>query len=207
MKRWDKRFLATTRGQVIALLRRGEATVNELADALELTDNAIRAHLATLERDGLVQQSGKRAGVRKPEILYAVTPEAEQLFPKAYHVVLNELLTILDKRLTPDEVEDLLRNTGRNLAAERFLAPNGNELRERVEYAVQILEEMGGLAVLVETADGFKIQGASCPLAESIQEHPNVCRLAESLLSAITGVPVHEQCERNGRPTCVFEIG
>ena len=55
---WNKRFLASTRGRIIALLRPSSRTVNELAEALELTDNAVRAHLTALERDGLVRQSG-----------------------------------------------------------------------------------------------------------------------------------------------------
>src|SRR5262249_31339515 len=69
-----------------------EATVNELAEALNLTDNAVRSHLSTLERDGPVRQSGKRTAVRKPEVLYSLTPEAGQLFPKAYDLLFNQLL-------------------------------------------------------------------------------------------------------------------
>lgn len=58
----DERFFASTRGQVVTLLRRGSRTVDELAGTLGLTDNAVRAHLAGLERDGLVTQ-GRSAGV------------------------------------------------------------------------------------------------------------------------------------------------
>ncbi len=46
-------FFKSTRGQIVGLLRRGVGTVEELASELEVTDNAVRAHLATLERDGL----------------------------------------------------------------------------------------------------------------------------------------------------------
>jgi predicted ArsR family transcriptional regulator len=58
------RFLETTRGRVLAHLRRGPTTVEELAQALDLTDNAIRA-LTTLDRDGLVRQTGVRRGPRR----------------------------------------------------------------------------------------------------------------------------------------------
>src|SRR5207249_6425780 len=61
--RWDERFFASTRGRIVQLLRRATSTVDELAEALGLTDNAVRAHLAILERDGLVQQKGVRRGV------------------------------------------------------------------------------------------------------------------------------------------------
>jgi predicted ArsR family transcriptional regulator len=56
----NQRFFASTRGQIVILLRREGRTVDELAQILNLTDNAIRAHLMTLERDGIIQQRGTR---------------------------------------------------------------------------------------------------------------------------------------------------
>jgi predicted ArsR family transcriptional regulator len=53
---WDRRFLSSTRGQVVILLSRAVRTVEELAAALGVTDNAVRSHLSMLERDGLVRQ-------------------------------------------------------------------------------------------------------------------------------------------------------
>src|SRR4028119_1918149 len=105
---WNKRFLASTRGRIIGLLRSSSRTVNELAAALNLTDNAVRSHLSTLERDGLVQQSGVRPGLRKPHAVYELTAEAEQLFPKAYAPLLNQVLDVLDERLAPEALEAVL---------------------------------------------------------------------------------------------------
>ena len=59
--KFGQNFFESTRGQVIGLLRRGVGTVEELSTKLELTDNAVRAHLATLERDGLVERRGTQA--------------------------------------------------------------------------------------------------------------------------------------------------
>src|SRR5438045_8727510 len=99
--RWDRRFWASTRGRIILLLRRGSRTVNELAEALGLTDNAVRTHLTNLERDGLVQASGSRPGTRKPNVVYDLAPEADQLFPKMYGLILRSLLDILAEREGP----------------------------------------------------------------------------------------------------------
>jgi predicted ArsR family transcriptional regulator len=52
--RLDRNFFESTRGRVVTLLRRSGRTVEELARELGLTDNGVRAHLATLERDGVV---------------------------------------------------------------------------------------------------------------------------------------------------------
>src|ERR1044071_10389293 len=95
----DERFFDSTRGRVVGLLRGRPGTVNELAEKLGLTDNAVRAHLLSLERDGLVRQSGVQRGARKPHFSYELTPEAERLFPKAYDALLNPLITTLKGRL------------------------------------------------------------------------------------------------------------
>ena len=48
MRWWEQQIGGVTRGRVIALLRRGVSTVEELAGALKVTDNAVRAQLQTL---------------------------------------------------------------------------------------------------------------------------------------------------------------
>src|ERR687886_161422 len=129
--RWDKRFFASTRGRIVALLRRAARTVDELAQTLDLTDNAVRAHLSTLERDGLVHQQGVRRGSGKPAYAYALTPEAEHLFPKPYAAVLRQLLDALDQNMVPDEVEALLRWVGQELASRQSAADG--DVRTRLE--------------------------------------------------------------------------
>src|SRR6266581_7262549 len=95
---WNQRFFNSTRGRIVTLLRRGNKTVDELAQELELTDNAIRAHLATLERDGFVRQQGARRSASKPAYVYELGPAAEQLFHKAYEPVLQQLLAEVSAR-------------------------------------------------------------------------------------------------------------
>lgn len=201
--RWDERFLASTRGRVIALLRRSEGTVNELAAALELSDNAVRAHLASLERDGLVEQRGVRRGVGKPAYIYGLSPAASDLFPKIYGRLLSQLLALLAERDGAAEVEALLAEVGRRMISGRVW-PEGEEAR--LSAAVAFLEELGGLAEVVDGNGVAEIRGYSCPLGELVAAHPEVCRLAESLLGEVIGAPVRERCERGGTPRCVFEV-
>src|SRR5262245_6681429 len=116
--RWDKRFWASTRGRILLLLRREDRTVNDLAAAPGLADNAVRAHLDRLERDGLVRATGTRPGPRKPNITFGLSPEARQhLFPKMYGPVLGHLLDELADRLSARKRDELVRAAGRRLAA------------------------------------------------------------------------------------------
>jgi predicted ArsR family transcriptional regulator len=204
---WDRRFFDSTRGRVVALLRRTGFTVDELARELDLTNNGVRAHLATLERDGIVRQSGvvrREIGGGKPAYLYELTPEAEDLFPKAYEPVLHRLLDVLAEQLEPDESEALLRSVGRLMAKGETVPTHGP--RERLEAAVEVLNELGGLAELEERDGGFVIRGYSCPLAGLTQEHPEVCRMVETLITELAGVPVYEHCDRGERPRCCLAV-
>jgi predicted ArsR family transcriptional regulator len=201
----DERFFESTRGQIVTILRSAPATVEELAAHLNLTDNAVRAHLATLERDGLVRQSGLRRGPRKPHFTYVLTPEADGLFPKAYDALLNQLIAVLKHRLSPPEIEDVLREVGRAIAAEAPKARH-DDLQSRVQTALKVLEAIGGAAQAVEQDDKIVIQASGCPLAAAVSVHPQVCQLAESLVAEIVKAPVEEHCNREGRPKCRFEI-
>jgi predicted ArsR family transcriptional regulator len=204
LNRWDQRFFASTRGQVVMLLRQGHATVEDLAQALDLTDNAVRAHLAALERDGLAVQSGLRRGVGKPAYAYALTPDAERFFPKAYGTLLHLMLDALGERLSADALDDLLRDVGHRLASGQP-EPTG-DLRKRVDRAVALLGELGGLATVEEQDGGFVIQGCSCPLAAAVEGHPQSCLLAETLLADVIGAPVRQTCDP-AIPRCCFEVG
>ncbi len=205
--RWDRQFFASTRGRVVTLLRRGGRTVEDLARALGLTDNGVRAHLAVLERDGIVWQRGtvSRGGGGKPAYVYELAPQAEALFPKAYSPVLRRLLDVMAERLGAEETEALLRAVGRRIADERGMVPT-DSVHERLEAAVAVLDELGGLAELEERDGGLVIRSYSCPLTDVVAGHPEVCRLAEALLAELVGVPVHEHCDRSENPRCCFEV-
>jgi predicted ArsR family transcriptional regulator len=204
---WDEKFFESTRGQIVTLLRWSKCTVEELARELDLTDNGIRAHLAVLERDGIVRQRGsvrRSSGGGKPAYVYELTQEGEDVFPKAYEPTLRRLLDVLADQLGPEESEALLRSVGRCLAGEHSMRADG--AHARLEAAVEVLNELGGLAELEERDGAVFIRGYSCPLAGVTPDHPEVCRMAETLIAEVAGVPVHERCDRGERPRCCFEI-
>jgi predicted ArsR family transcriptional regulator len=203
--RWDTRFFETTRGKILALLRRGSRTIDELAKALGITDNAVRIHIAALERDGVVHQRGVVPTGGKPAYSYEVVPEAERLFTKAYIPVLTKLVDVLEERLSTEELEKILTEVGRRLAAGKGSA--GGSVRDRAEAAATILTELGGIVDVVDGPNGrLELRGFSCPLADAVRAHPATCRAAESLVATVIGAPVRERCDRTSRPRCCFEV-
>ncbi len=199
------RFFASTRGRIVALLRRKKRTVNELAAELELTDNAVRAQLLALERDGLIRQSGIERGRRKPHFSYELTQDADRLFPKSYDAVLDLLLSVLEEKLPPEQLHEVLGEVGER-AAERLGFPDQVDLHARAQRAVEVLEALGG-APHLEQGDGkLIIRSTSCPLARAVEAHPESCHIAEALVSRITGAEVRERCTKTAPPCCSFEI-
>lgn len=203
---WRKRLIESTRGQILTLLRQGDRTVGELASELGLTDNAVRAHLISLERDGFVGQAGTRAGTRRPHVLYTVTGAVEHVFPKSYGRLLDLVLDATSRRLEGRELRNAMREVGRKIARENAGRTPVRSRQQRIDLAVRILSELGGAAT-VERVDGTDvIRGRGCPIAAATARHPEACLIAESLLSEIIGVPVNERCERGPDPSCCFEI-
>jgi predicted ArsR family transcriptional regulator len=204
---FGKRFLDTTRGQIVSLVRRGVRTVEELAQALGLTDNAVRNHLATLERDGIVQQEGVRRGqgAGKPAVLYEVRPEAEPLFSRAYPPVLATMADVLVTELPAADAERLLREVGRRMASS-VVGQGGRTLEGRARAAADFLNALGG-DVDVQVVDGApRLQGHGCPLSAAVARRPEVCRAVETLVAEIIGAPVRQCCAHGARPSCCFAV-
>lgn len=204
MRWWEKHFGNSTRGRIVAILRRGWRSVDELASVLGLTDNAVRAHIATLERDGVVAPAGERRDgtVGKPATLYGVAEGADTLFSSAYAPALSALVAELGSRHPKKELESMLRGAGHRLAT-----PASGTFAERVGSAAALLTDLGGDADLLVTEDGYEIQGHGCALGQAVSSCSETCCMVEQLLAEVTGAQVREHCDRSHNPPrCGFLI-
>jgi predicted ArsR family transcriptional regulator len=204
MGRLPRRVVEGTGGRILELLRQGPRTVDELASALDLTRTAVRAQLASLERDELVEPRGSRRGTSKPARIYAITTQAELLFSRAYIPILTQLLHVLARRMSPTEFDSVMHEVGRGAMADRAV-PRG-PLRDRVITASSLLNELGGLSEVEEEDGLYVIRSHGCPLAAATAQHPEVCTALESLLSEFVGVRVTKCCDRYDRIRCCFEV-
>jgi len=195
-----------SRAQILKLLREHDSTVRDLADRLGLTRNAVRAHLETLQEEGLVRRGGHQSGTRKPHVIYALTENATHAFPNAYGLLLRAVVDLLVSRLPPREVKNYLRDVGRQLASESARRAAGKAPRERRRLALKMLEFLGGEASLSTNNGTELIEGKSCPLSVITASHPEACLIAQTLLSEIIGQPVQEHCHHGSHPRCRFQI-
>ena len=196
--------LAGTRGLIIDLIRRAPSSATQIAERLELTYNAVRAHLSALERDGLIRSAGLRRGETRPAMVYELAPGVDDALSRAYMPFASQLVRVLADRLAERELAETMREVGRRLAGE--LPPTRGPLMQRVEAASAVLQELGAPNEVERTTDTVRIRGFGCLLAAAVHGEPHVCRAMESLLQELLGTPVRECCERADRPRCCFEI-
>ena len=201
----DKRFFESTRGRIVLLLRKGSLTVNDLAAELALTDNAVRAHLMALERDGLVLQQGTIKGFRKPHYIYGLSAAARDLFPRPYGILFNRLLSSLKGALSRAAFVKSLRDVGSSIGAEN--KQNGSSTKdERIQNALTAIESLGGSAQAEKENGHTVIRSSGCPFSEAVEEHPEVCKVTESMLAEILDAEVEEICDRTASPKCRFVV-
>lgn len=203
----NQRFLDSTRGRILALLRTRARTVDELRAELGLTDNAVRPHLVGLERDGMIRQAGTRRGegAGKPAVLFELHPDAEPLLSRAYAPVLAALLEALTEELPARDARKILRETGRRLAASAGGRAAG-DLHARARAAAAVLTALGGAVHVEERRGSATIRGTACPLASAVTRSPHVCHAIEALVGDISGAKATECCDRSDRPRCCFEL-
>ena len=169
-----------------------------------LTDNAVRGHVAALSREGLVHDAGvQRDTGGKPARLYALTREGEELFPKAYALVLSSLIEEIARTEGRDRALALMRSVGRRMAS-------GAETRDDPEAGIaaarDALRSIGGDVTVTRTDHGWNVEGYACPFSAVTAEHAEVCEMARAMIEGITGLPVSECCRRGDKPRCAFTI-
>ncbi len=171
------------RDVLYALRRRGEATVEQLADALGMTVSGARQHLRALDDAGLVVSRREASSGRgRPAFVYRVSAQADGLFPKAYGELTNELLGYLGADVE-SSLFDRRRDQRIDNARERLA---GRELEARVAELAAILDRDGYLATWEVAEDGsYVIVERNCAIAAVAQAHPGACRSELEFISAV----------------------
>ena len=201
----------TTRGKVLLLLCGGPRTVNELMDALDVTDNAVRAQLTSLQASGLVRQLGLRPGTRKPHVEYELTPKGRSLMPSAYEPVLRALIDALQHRLSAEQMREFVKDLASRLVGELVekLERTGRKpaAQSKLAKLQQLAAELPGVCLKQDpSSDALSVRACGCPLAAITADHPVVCEVLAEVLSDVLGADVQQRCDRREWPQCCFEV-
>jgi len=195
---------AGTREKIIRLLMKHQHTIETLAERLEMTQNAVRAQIALLQREGIVEIQGEVKGTRRPAALYGIVVGADVHFSKAYPEFASHLVKVLSRQVPSKEFKTILKDVGKDLA-DSMPRPAGSA-RERIAGALNVLKSLGSHAEASEEDGTVVITGHGCPISRAVSVDERSCLAMESFLSRLTGLPVTEHCNHGERPSCRFEI-
>lgn len=171
--------------------REGGLTLDELAERVGVSRNAVRQHITALERDGLVRPVGLRRTGRRPSRAYGLTAEGGERFPRQY----DRLALALLEAVLEAMVDDLARAW---LPELERLAPEAR--RRRV---LEVMNELGYHASPAE--DGAGLKAVNCVFHNVARRNRAVCRFDERLLSRLLGAPVRlTSCMALGDGACAF---
>jgi predicted ArsR family transcriptional regulator len=196
--------VASPAGKVLSQLRHGPNTVEQLARALGLTDNAVRNQLRKLQEMGLAERTGTRPGLSKPSALYGVTLEGQVQFSTLYLPVLTRFFKVAEHRCAGAQLETLMTETGALLAGS-YPKPGG-AIKNRVQSAARIFSAFGGVTEVRPRNESFVIRSPACPLAALTAENKAACNVLEGFLSEFLAASVSMCCDRDDEPGCCFEI-
>jgi predicted ArsR family transcriptional regulator len=203
----ESSFFQTTRGRIAESLKRHRTrTAFELSQEQGVTPNAIRQHLARLERDGLVSERAQRLGRTKPTLVYSLTEEGEHLFPQRYPLLLNVLLDEL-QREDPAKLKELFAKIGRSTAQRHAARFEGKDVPERIAELAKFLRERGVVVEYEKTPSGYAFREYNCPFKDSVTSHPEICSMVHSLMEEVLPQkPRQVTSISRGDDRCEFEL-
>lgn len=195
--------------QLLALLLETKAGVSadELARGLDISRSAVHQHLTALERDGYVQkQSGKPRGGR-PGYTWCLTERGVHLFPKQYALFSDLLIRSLRDKLGSDELIEILRKLGKDLAEDHLPRLQGLPLERQIEEVADIMRQLGYQARTAPDSNAGLplIDARNCVYHHLAREHREVCELDLALLSSLLDSEIeHVECMVRGGKACRF---
>lgn len=200
--------MQTTRKAILDYLKQnGQATVDELAQILDLTPVTVRHHLDILRSEALVAEPvvRHRNSRGRPQHVFTLTERASEHFPKNYDQLTGALLEEL-KTHSPQLVNVIFEGVTARLSGE---APGTADVpwRERLERAVQFLNLRGYVARWEQTDEGYLLHTSNCPYEALANTHPELCQMDLVLVGNLLGViPQRVNRLAEGATSCAYRV-
>jgi DeoR family suf operon transcriptional repressor len=184
------------------LLKQAQSTAQELAEALEVTPQAIRRHLKDLEAEGLIEYKSTQVGMGRPQHVYhlsrkghvSVAARLAHRFPNRYEEFAVSLLDALTETLGQEQASSILRKQWeRKARAYRDRVGTGS-VAERVAKLVEIRQSEGYMAQWYalkpsqldnSVADQFILKELNCAISNVAESFPTVCGHELEMFAAV----------------------
>lgn len=192
-------------GQILIFLQRnGEATIRELEIELGVSTTAVREHLINLDARGYIATRLIRNGRGRPRIVYSLTEQARDVFPRSYDTLVTVLLDEIARQQGEQGLTQLLDSVSERLA-EGYQRPAKNDLESRMSNVQKMMEARGIPVEVQPDSQGFTFY--ACPYHEVALEHAGVCAMEKHMLEQVLGHAINNDTSiRSGSRVCSFSV-
>jgi predicted ArsR family transcriptional regulator len=197
--------------QLLSLLLDHKAglTVDDLSERLQITRNAVRQHLAALERDDLVRRGHTKPSGGRPEQLYLLSDRGAELFPRRYSWFSELLIEMIEADIGREAVGEKLDRMGRDVGTKlRAANTAATDPTSRIAAMAKIMQDLGYAARVGAPPTDDTIEASNCVFHHLAAKFPEVCRFDLGLIGAFVDAKVdHQECMVRGGHMCRFRLG
>jgi predicted ArsR family transcriptional regulator len=194
------------------LKTKGPQPASALAARLAVTSMAVRQHLATLFKEGLVAYRDVPGGVGRPRREWRVTEAADGRFPDSHAELAVGVIDSVRSAFGPQGMQRLLaERTRRQVSAYRArMPPPGAPLERKVAELARIRREEGYMADWGREPDGaLRLVENHCPICAAARVCVGLCDGELRLFQEVLGPRVHVEREEHilaGARRCRYRI-
>ncbi|MGR8980567.1 MAG: helix-turn-helix transcriptional regulator [Gammaproteobacteria bacterium] len=203
--------ISSRQHQILKLLleKRNGLSIDEIANALDISRTAVQQHFAAIENEGYIKKNTLNKTAGRPVTTYVITDKGINIFPKQYAWFSGLILGDLEEEIGPERFKGYMQKLGSKLA-ENFRARfEGKSLAERRDELASIMTELG---YQVETEndsdpDNLSIRALNCVYHDLALKHNEICDFDLALMSALLNREVTQStCMAKGDCACSFRI-
>jgi len=191
------------------LRRRGNLTIQDLIEQLNVTATAVRQRLDRLEQLRLIVKEKQGAGRGRPSFRYSITNLGLRYAGVSYADLalalwqeVNLLPNTADKAALLDRVSSRMGKAYRDEI-------QGETVEDRLTDLIKVLGDRKIPATLVTTGNLPILEVQACPYPELINGDPSnrqLCEMEQEMLSAAMGQPMElSRCRLDGHTCCQFK--
>ena len=197
-----------TREVIVRTLKaQGKCTVNDLADAAEVSPVSVRHHITALQAQDLVAAEEVKHGVGRPYHVFSLTEKAFELYPGRYFKLTNRLLDEIKDHVSKDLVTELFTGVANAMATQYASQLQGLPLKERLPRLMDMLNEEGFDAEYEWRGDEVVIREMGCPYFQIGRAHPEVCAVDTRFIATALDLPTERvNCLLDGDTHCTFTL-
>ena len=199
------------RREILSFLKRkGEVTVQEVADRSGITHEGARRQFLQLEKEGWIARRTRHErhrGAGRPTLGFRLTTAGDHLFPKHYDVLSLELIAAVVQTAGPETLRTVLAAIVKKQTDKWEPLLRGCSLEEKVARLKDLYCDGDPFMDVRKSGRELRLIENNCPFLNVASQQPALCSLTVNTLQRLLGVRVRrEEKFQDGNRRCVFRV-